>query len=69
MTCVDPLAEKLPSPGMSTELAFVVLQLRVTASPLSIVLGCASKEMVGLGFTVTVADDAVVPPEPVAVAV
>jgi hypothetical protein len=48
VTCVDPLAGKLPNPGMLTELASVVVQLRVTVAPLSIVLGCALKEIVGL---------------------
>jgi carbonic anhydrase/acetyltransferase-like protein (isoleucine patch superfamily) len=50
-------------------LALVVVQLRVTVAPLSIVLGCALKEIVGVGSAVTVVDDAVVPPGPVAVAV
>lgn len=69
MTWVDPFAGKPPNPGMLTELALVVVQLRVTVAPLSIVSGCALKEIVGVGTTVTVADDAAVPPDPVAVAV
>lgn len=71
VTFVDPLAGKLPNPGMFTELALVVVQLRTAVPPLGIVLGCALIEIVGGGFedTVTVVLDTAVPPGPVAVAV
>src|SRR5580704_295631 len=73
VTLVEPLAGNAPSPGMLTEVALVVVQLRTAVAPLAIVLGLALKEIVGGGIcddvTVTVAGNATVPPGPVAVAV
>jgi hypothetical protein len=71
LTLVDPVAGKLPNPGMLTEVALVVVQLRTAVPPLGIVLGCALIEIVGGGFedTVTVVLDTAVPPGPAAVAV
>jgi hypothetical protein len=39
VTFVDPLAGKLPTPGIFTEVAFVVVQLRTAVAPLVMLLG------------------------------
>ena len=71
VTFVDPLGGNVPNPGMFTEVALVVVQLRTDVAPLVMLLGWVLKEIVGGGFldTVTVVVDAAVPPGPVAVAV
>ena len=73
VTFADPFGGKLPRPGMFTEVALVVVQLRVAVAPLVMLLGCALNEIVGGVFcpdvTVTVVFDTAVPPGPVAVAV
>ena len=72
VTFVDPLAGKLPNPGMFTEVALVVVQLRTAVPPAGMVLGWALREIVG-GFcaavTVTMVFEVAVPPGPIAVAV
>ena len=72
VTLADPVAPNVPTPAMLTEVALVVVQLRTAEAPAAMVLGCALKETVGFGpdvVTLTIVEDAVVPPGPVAVAV
>ena len=47
VTFVDPLAPKVPTPSMLTEVAFVVVQLSTLDAPFVILLGCAEKLIVG----------------------
>lgn len=71
VTLVDPFAGNVPKPEMFTEVALVVVQLRTEVPPLVMVFGLALNEIVGGGLldTVTVVEEAAVPPGPVAVAV
>ena len=47
VTLTDPLAAKVPTPGMFTEVALLVVQLRTDVAPLLMLLGCALNVIVG----------------------
>ena len=68
--CV-PLSALLPdqAPLAVQEVALLDDQVNVAALPLATVLGLAVKLTVAVGFTVTVADCAALPPAPVQVSV
>jgi len=73
VTAIDPLVGMAPIPlSIVTDVALVVLQLRVAVCPAVIAVGFAVKLTVGsevLLLTVTVAVAVFVPPAPVAVIV
>ena len=73
VTVVDPFAANDPNPAICTEVALVVVQLRVDEAPCSILLGLAFNAIVGGGgaefVTVTSAEALALPPGPAAVAV
>ena len=50
MTFADPVAPKDPTPGMFTDVALVVLQLRVVLEPELILIGRAVSTMLGAGL-------------------
>ena len=67
VTFTEPVAPKDPTPGMFTDVALVVLQLRVTLEPELIRIGRAVSTMLGTGLPVEV--DVVwdlPPPQPIA---
>ena len=67
MTFADPVAPKEPTPGMFTDVALVVLQLRVVLEPELILIGRAVSTMLGAGLLeeVDVIGD-LPPPQPTA---
>jgi hypothetical protein len=72
LTVAEPLAPNVPTPGILTDVAFVVLQLNALDAPLAMVAGCAVSTIEGgggeLDATATVIEDVAEPCGPVAVA-
>jgi hypothetical protein len=68
----DPLGPNPPTPGIFTDVAFVVLQLNTLDDPLAIVIGWAVRVIDGCdggaGVTATVIEDVADPSIPIAVA-
>jgi hypothetical protein len=72
VTLTDPLAAKVPTPAMLTEVALSVVQFRMVDAPAAMLLGCALNATVGFRSeltTLTTVEDSALPVGPVAVAV
>ena len=71
LTVAEPFVPNTPKPEISTEVAFVALQLKTLDAPLAMVAGCAVRVTEGCGdpaATVMTIEDVTDPPGPVAVA-
>jgi len=62
VTFTEPFALNVPTPGMFTEVALVVVQLSVVLEPLLILIGCAVSTMLGAEFPEVVCE--LPPPQP-----